>query len=99
LFHALKEKSSLGSRREKMAGDWKRLHNEEFHNFYSSQNVSRAIKARRMKMVEHIARTENKRNAYKVLVKKLKGRDHLEDVDVDGRITLEWMLKEQSHKE
>jgi hypothetical protein len=38
------------------------------------------------------------RNVYKILVEKLKGRDHPEDIDVDGKITLEWILRKGNGK-
>jgi len=37
-------------KREKIAGDWRRLHNEELHNLYTSPNVIRTIKLRRMRL-------------------------------------------------
>jgi hypothetical protein len=46
----------FGSKREKVAGEWRRLHNEELHNLYISPNVIRAIKLRRMKLVGRVAR-------------------------------------------
>jgi hypothetical protein len=39
-----------------LAGDWRRLHNEELHNFYVSLNIIGKIKTRRMRWVEHVAR-------------------------------------------
>jgi hypothetical protein len=49
-------------------GGWRRLHNEELHNLYSPLNIIRVAKSR--KWVSQITRTEEKRNAYKVLVGK-----------------------------
>jgi hypothetical protein len=45
-----------------------------------------------MKRAEHVARIGEMRNAFKILVDNLKGRDHLEDLAVDGRIILKWIL-------
>jgi hypothetical protein len=39
-----------------VAGDWRKLHNEELHNFYSSPSIIRIIKSRRMKWAGHVAR-------------------------------------------
>jgi hypothetical protein len=39
----------LGPKRDKAAGEWRRLHNEEFYDLYSSPNVSRMIKSRRIR--------------------------------------------------
>jgi len=41
----------------------------------------------------HVARMGEVRNAYNILVTKPEGRDHLEDLGVDGRIILEWVLR------
>jgi hypothetical protein len=49
-----------------VAGGWRRLHNEEFHNLYSSQNFLRVIKSRRM--------MGEMGNAYKILVGKPEGK-------------------------
>jgi hypothetical protein len=51
-----------------MAGDWRKLHNEELHNLYSSSNTIRMIKSRRMRWGGHVAQLEKKRNAYRILV-------------------------------
>jgi hypothetical protein len=50
------------------------LDNEEFHNLYSSPNVIKIFKSRRMRWAGHIARIGEKRNALEVLVVKLKGK-------------------------
>jgi hypothetical protein len=39
----------FGPKREEMAGDWRRLHNEKHHNLYASPKIIRVIKSRRMK--------------------------------------------------
>ena len=45
----------LGSRREEVTGEWRRLHNEELNDLYSSPNIVRVIKLRRMIWVGHVA--------------------------------------------
>jgi hypothetical protein len=47
-----------------VTGDWRRLHNEELHNLYSSPNIIRKIKSRRMRWAWHVAGIGEKRNAY-----------------------------------
>jgi hypothetical protein len=81
----------FGPKREEVAGDWRRLHNEELHNLYASQNFIKVMKARSITWAEHVAHT-GEINAYKILVQKLKGRDHLEDLGIGGKIILEWIL-------
>jgi hypothetical protein len=51
-----------------VAGGWRRLHNEELHNFYASPNIMRAIITRRMVWARHIASMGEMINVYKILV-------------------------------
>jgi hypothetical protein len=46
----------FGHRREEVAGDSRRLHNEKLHNVYTSPNIIRVINSRRVKWMEHVAR-------------------------------------------
>jgi hypothetical protein len=39
----------FGPKRDEVAGEWRKLHNEELHNLYSSPNIIRQIKSRRMR--------------------------------------------------
>jgi hypothetical protein len=43
-------------KRDEVTVDWRRLHNEEFHNLYSSTNIIRMMKLRRMRWAGHVAR-------------------------------------------
>jgi hypothetical protein len=63
-----------GPKRREVAGRWRRLHNEELHNLYTSLNIIRVTKSRRMKWAEHVAGMGNVRNAYKILVGKPDGK-------------------------
>jgi hypothetical protein len=56
-----------------VVGSWRRLHNEELHNLYASPNIIMVIKSRRMIWVGHVVHMGEMRNAYKILVGKLKG--------------------------
>jgi hypothetical protein len=47
---------------------------------------------RRMRWLGHVARMGEMRNVYKILVGKTEGKEHLEDLRVDGRIILDWVL-------
>ena len=64
----------FGPRRDEMTGDWRRLHNEELNDLYSSQNIVRVIKSRRMRWAGHVARMGEERGVYRVLVGKPVGR-------------------------
>jgi hypothetical protein len=59
-----------GPRRDEVTGDWRKLHNEELHNLYSSPNIIRMIKSRRVRGTGHVARMGEKRDAYRILVGK-----------------------------
>jgi hypothetical protein len=47
---------------------WRKLHNEELHNLYSSPSIIRMIKSRRMRWAGHVARMGMNRNSYRILV-------------------------------
>jgi hypothetical protein len=58
----------FGPRRDEVTGDWRKLHNEEPHNLYSSPNLIRMIKSRRMAWAGHVERMGATRNTYRILV-------------------------------
>ena len=64
----------FGPRREEVMGEWRRLHNEELNDLYSSLNNVRVIKSRRMRWAGRVAGMGEERGAYKVLVGKPEGR-------------------------
>jgi hypothetical protein len=64
----------FGPKRDEVTGEWRKLYNEELHNLYSSPNIIRMIKSRRMRWTGHVARMGEKRNAYRILVGKPEGR-------------------------
>jgi hypothetical protein len=47
----------FGPKTDEVTGDWRKLHKEELHNLYSSPNIIRMIKSRRIRWVGHVART------------------------------------------
>jgi len=51
----------FGPRRDEVAGEWRRLHNEELNDLYSSPNIVRVIKSRRMRWAGHVARMGEER--------------------------------------
>jgi hypothetical protein len=66
-------KRICGPKRDEVTGEWRKLHNEELQDLYSSPSIIRIIKARRMRWAGHVARMGEKRNAYR-LVGKREGR-------------------------
>jgi len=76
----------FGPRRDEVKGEWRRLHNEELNDLYSSPNIVRVITSRRMKWAGHVARIGEERGMYRVLVgkpeeKRLLGRPRRRWVD------------------
>jgi hypothetical protein len=64
----------FGPKRDEVTGEWRRLHNEELNNLYSSPNIIRVIKSRRMRWAGHVARRGENRGAYRILVERPEGR-------------------------
>jgi hypothetical protein len=61
-------------KRDEVTGEWRKLHNEELHNLYSSPDIIRQIKLRRMRWAGHVARMGKERKLCKVLVGKPEGK-------------------------
>jgi hypothetical protein len=66
----------FGPKRDEETGDWRKLHKEELHNLYSSPNIIRMIKSRRMRCAEHVARMGEKRKHTGCWWGSQKERDH-----------------------
>jgi len=62
---------------DEVTGEWKKLHNEELNDLYSSPNTVRVMKSRRMRWVGHLARLGERRGLYRVLVGKPEGKRSL----------------------
>jgi hypothetical protein len=73
--HRLKDFEKKGLRRifgpkREVDGSWGKLHNDELHSLYSSPNIVKVIKSRRMRWAGHVARMEKRRSVYRVLVRR-----------------------------
>ena len=75
----------FGPRRDEVTGEWRRLHNEEVNDLYSSPNIVRVIKSRIMRWAGHVARMGEERGAYRVLVGKQEGKRPL------GKLRRRWV--------
>jgi hypothetical protein len=64
----------FGPKRDEVTGEWRKLHNEELHNLYLSLDIIRQVKSRRMRRAGHMARMEEERKVYNVLVGKPEGK-------------------------
>jgi hypothetical protein len=80
----------FGPKRE---GDssWRKLHNDELHSLYSSSNIVKVIKSRRMRWAEHVTRM-GKEWCLQGLVGRPEEKRPLEDLGIGERITLRWTL-------
>ena len=73
----------FGPKRKEVTREWRKLHNEELNDLYSSPNI-RVTKSRTMRWMWHVARMGKRRDAYRVLVGKSEGKSPL------GRPRLRW---------
>ena len=70
MFENMVLRKICGPRRDEVTREWRRLHNEELNDLYSSPNIVRVIKSRRMRWAAHVARMGEERGVYRVLVGK-----------------------------
>jgi hypothetical protein len=75
----------FGPKRDEVIGEWRKLHNEELRDLYSSPSIIRIMKARKMRWAVHVVRMEEKINTYRFLVGKPEGRSPL------GRPSHRWL--------
>jgi hypothetical protein len=74
----------FGPKRDEVTGEWSKLHSGELHNLYSSPDIVRQIKSRRMRWAGHVARMGEGGNVCGVLAGKPEGKDFLKDQGEDG---------------
>jgi hypothetical protein len=85
-----------GSKRDEVMGGWRKLHNEELHNLYSSPNIIRMIKSRTGRAC---STNGGKRNAYRILVGQTEGKRPLrrskcrwvDNIKMDGWGGMDWI--------
>jgi len=64
----------FGPKRDKVTGEWRKLHNEELSDLYSLPNIVRVVKLRRIRWVGHVTLMGERRGVHRVLVGKPKGK-------------------------
>jgi hypothetical protein len=74
-------------------GGWRKLHNEELHNSYSSPSIFRMIRSRRMSWAGYVARMRRSGMHIGYWWESQKERDHWEDQGVGGWTILKWILE------
>jgi hypothetical protein len=83
----------FGPKRDEVTGEWRKLHNEELNDLYSSPNIVQVIKSRRIKWAGHVA-CKGRGEAYTGFWwGNLRERDHLEQPGINGRIILRWIFR------
>ena len=87
------QRKIFGPKGEKIIGQCRKLHKENLHDLYSSLNISRVMKLRRMRWEGHVTHSGGREARTEHWCLNLKGRDHLIALGVDGRIILKWILK------
>ena len=65
---------AFGPKREEATGEWRKLYTNELNDLFSSPNIVRLIKLKRMRLAGHVACTGERRDVYRVLVGKLEGK-------------------------
>jgi hypothetical protein len=82
----------FGPKRNEVTGEWRTLHNEELHILYSSPNIIRQIKSRRMRWAGHVARMGEEKIVYRVLMENPEGKRPLGRPDINWRMGSKWIL-------
>jgi hypothetical protein len=76
VFHNRALRRIFGPKSDRVTGGWRKLHNEELHNLYSSPSIIRIIKCRRMRWAGHLARMGEKRKCIGYWYESQRERDH-----------------------
>jgi hypothetical protein len=74
VFENSVQRRIYGPKRDGVTGGWRKLHNEELHNLYSSPSLIRIIESRGIRWAGHVARMEEKRNVCRLLLGKPEGK-------------------------
>jgi hypothetical protein len=82
-----------GSKMDKVTGDWRKLHNDELCDMYSSPNIICVLKWRRMRWVSDMVQMGKREVRAGFWQGNLKERDKFENQSADGKVILKWVLK------
>jgi hypothetical protein len=78
----------FGPKRDEVTVEWRKLHNEKLNDLYSSPNIIRMIKSRKLSWEGHVAYMGERRGPTGFWWGNLRERHHLEDKGIDGSIIL-----------
>jgi len=93
VFQNMVLRGIFGPRRDEVTWERRRLHKEELSDFYTSPNIVRVIKSRRMRWAEHVARMGEERKRIGSWWGNQRERDYWGDLGVDGWIILGWISR------
>jgi hypothetical protein len=85
VFENIVPRKTFRTKKDGVTGGWRKLHNEELRNLYSSPSIMRIIKSRMMRWVGHVARMGVNMNVYRLLVGNPEGKRPV------GRPKLRWV--------
>ena len=93
MFENMVLRRIFGPRSDEVTGERRKLHNEELKALYSSPNIFRVTKSRRMRWTGHVARMGARRDVFSVFVGKPEGKRPLGRPRRRGRIILRWICR------
>jgi len=89
----------FGPKRDDVTGEWRKLHNEELNDLYSSSEFCRVVKSRRMRWTEYVTHMKESRGVYRVLIGKPEGKRPLVRPRHRCGIILIWIFRKWDVKE
>jgi hypothetical protein len=87
----------FGPKGDEVTGEWRNLDNGELHNLYSSPDIIRQIKSRKMRWAGHVAHMGEGKNVYRVLVEKPEGKRPLERPRRSGGVECILLAQDMVH--
>jgi hypothetical protein len=82
----------FGPKKDEVMGEWRKLNNGKLCNLYSSPDIIRQIKSRRIRWVGYVHAWERRKKCTRFWWESLNERGHLKYRGIDGRMGLEWIL-------
>jgi hypothetical protein len=83
----------FGPKGDEITGEWSKIHNKELYELYSSSNIIRVMKSKRIRWAGHVARTGERRSVYRIFMKRSEKKKPLGRRGIEGRIILNWIFR------